>query len=195
LLIVTCFCTRSSYAQQVLLEPSYIAPSGYYSYLLKPGVLTELSYKIGFFNGKVNVGLSLGYTVLQPTKDTFRTYGWASGTFEPGYEVIHAYRILAIGVPIEYVPLHNRRVSPVAGCDFYFYILEIAEDDYTQNVGQYYTTGDNFWLEALCPHVGVQYKINDQCIVTSGLGRSISFNGTTYSQAFWKTYISIAYVL
>lgn len=180
---------------QYSLNTSLVIPSGDYAYLLKPAPCFELGFKTGDIDSHYTFTLSLGYCKMHPTQDTFRTYAVGGNPFAllPGYEVIHSYEVLPIGMSNEYVILGKKKLSPFVGLDLYFYVISIAEDDYAETLVQSSTTGDIYWSLAILPRIGCQYKINDKFLLSGGLGRSMSFTGTAPTHASWNPFITIAY--
>ncbi|HTB07857.1 MAG TPA: hypothetical protein VK806_12965 [Bacteroidia bacterium] len=188
------FSISKSYAQDEL-NIGLVMPAGYTSYILKPAPCFEFAYGTGEFDDHYHFGFSIGYSRMFPTQDTFRTYGLGgqTGGLLPGYEVIHKYTVLPIGLRNEYVLLTDKKVSPIIACDVYFYVITIDEDDYAETAIQSSEQGDNYWLLSILPRLGLQYKLNDSWLLTGGFGRSMSFAGIVQAQAFWKAYVGIKY--
>jgi len=194
ILLFLSFSYSKLYAQYGL-QASIIAPTGYYSYVLKPTLGIELYAKIGDPDDYYSIGAAFGYATFKPTQDTFKTYavGGQYNNLFPGYEVIHSYDELSIGVTNDFRILPDSKFCPVIGMDMYFYVIEVGEDDYTETIESYSTTGDDYWLLSFVPRVGAQYQINKEWYLSGFLGRSMSITGTATSQAFWKMSVSLTY--
>ncbi len=175
----------------------YMAPSGDISYLLKPAPSFEFVFHTGDVDSHYHFGFSLGYCSLSTTQDTFRTYavGGPTGGVLPGYEVIHKYEVVPIGMRNEFILFPEKKLSPVLALDLVFNIISIDEDDYAETFIQSSETGDTYWSLAILPRFGAQYKLNDNIVFTAGFGRSMSFTGTVENDAYWKTYIGIKYYI
>ena len=194
LAIVVTFLSVAQGFSQWVIQPSVIIPTGFNSYLLKPGPSLEVIYKIpddgdAFYR----FGAGFGYSVLKPTADTFRTYAIGS-QFMPGYEVMHSYSIFSIGVTNDFNILKHKKLSPVIGIDIYFYAISISEHNYAKGSIDESTTGDSYWQLALLPKIGVRYRLGKNFIIEAGCGKNISILGTSDALPFIKPYASIAFL-
>jgi len=170
-----------------------MAPAGYNNkYLLKPAPSFEVNFIIGDPDKHFHFGFSLGYCNLKPTQDTFKTYALGSAVL-PGYEVIHDYEFISIGMRNEFTLFPDKKISPVLGIDLYMYVINISDDYYAETLIESSVTNDNYWSLAILPRIGLQYKLNDNISFTAGIGRSMSFTGIIDFQSYWKTYIGIKY--
>lgn len=194
-LVLLGFSVTGIYAQYGL-QTSLTIPTGYYSYVLNPGPAVELFMKIGDPDDYYSFGAALGYSQLKPTQDTFRTYAVGGGyttQLLPGFEVIHSYQVISIGVTNDLRILPDSKFCPVAGLDVYFYGISISEDDYAENLVSSSSSGNDYWLLSVIPRIGAQYKLNSLFYLSGGLGRCISLTGSADQQSFWKPYLSITY--
>ncbi|HTA27831.1 MAG TPA: hypothetical protein VK809_08580 [Bacteroidia bacterium] len=174
---------------------SLVAPTGYYSYVLKPGVSFEIVGKLGESDGYYSFGGSIGYFRLTATQDTFKTYavGGLSGNLYPGYSVLHSFEQLSFGITNDLKLMPTKKLTPVLGCDLNFSGIQISEDDYAESVEMSSDNGQNYWLVSIVPRMGVQYKINDKFFLSAFFGRSLSFLGTANAQQYDKTSICFIY--
>ncbi len=192
-LLLQCFACSAIYGQYGL-QASILAPTGYYQYVLKPAVGAEFLIKSGDMDDIYSFGGSIGYAKFNPTQDTFRTYATGGqGFLFPGYEVIHSYQEISVGVTNDLRLLPERKICPVIGFDLYFYVITVSEDDYAETIIQSSSQGDNYWLLSILPRVGVQYKINESLYLTGGFGRSMSLTGIVQGQVLWKTFFNLIY--
>lgn len=154
--------------------------------------MLELCLRISDRDAFYQFGGAVGYGLLRPTADTFRTYA-IGNQFLPGYEVIHSYSILSFGATNDINILKNKKCSPVIGLDFYFYVITIAEDDYAESLVNESTTGDSYWLVSINPRIGFRYRLTDALTIAGGCAKSVSILGTSVPLPFIKPYISIFY--
>jgi hypothetical protein len=180
---------------QTSLQLSYIAPTGDASYELKPGIGYELTMKIPDIDSKFKIGASIGYYSLQPTQDTFRTYATGGSPYAllPGWEVIHSYQVIPIGILSEFAFLDKKKFSPVIGLDVYFNVILVDEDDYTETLVLEDNPDPAFWQLLIQPRAGARYILKNKFLFSAGIGRCMGFVGTIPNQAFWKTFISFGY--
>lgn len=194
LLVVITFCSITQGLSQWVIQPSVIIPTGFNSYLLKPGPSLEILYKIpDDADAFYRFGAGFGYSVLKPTADTFRTYAIGSH-FLPGYEVMHSYSIFSVGVTNDFNILKRKKLSPVIGIDIYIYAISIAEHNYAEGLIDETTTGDSYWQLALLPRIGLRYKLGENIVIEAGCGKNITILGTSDALPFIKPYISIAFL-
>ncbi len=189
---ITC-CGLAPAFGQWTVQPSVIISEGYNSYILKPAPMLEVSYKTPDEDAFYKIGFTFGFSILRPTADTFRTY--ATGyQFLPGSEVLHSYSIFAAGVTNDFIILHHKKLSPVIGVDIYFYSISIAEHNYAKGLMDETTTGDNYWQVAICPRIGISYRVSQNFLISAGCGRNTSIMGTSDALPFLKPYISVSFL-
>lgn len=153
----------------------------------------EVGYKAGDDDDFYQFGASLGYAILRPTADTFRTYA-IGNQLMPGYEVIHSYSIFSVGVTNDFNILKRKKLSPVIGIDMYFYAITIAEHNYAEGLIDESTTGDSYWLISLLPRIGLRYKVGENIIIEAGCGKNWSIIGTSNALPFIKPYVSVSFL-
>lgn len=194
LVVVITFCSITQAISQWVIQPSAILSTGFNSYLFKTSPSLEVIYKMpNDEDAFYQIGVAFGYAVMRPTADTFRTFAIGS-QFLPGYEVIHSYSIFSSGVTSDFNILKHRKLSPVIGLDIYFYTITIAEQYYAEGLIDASTTGDNYWLLAVLPRIGLRYKLGESLIIEAGCGKNISITGTSTALPFIKPYLSIAFL-
>lgn len=194
ILLLLPFSGSALYAQYGV-QVSLLAPTGYYSYVLKPAPNFEFFMKIGDIDEFYSVGASFGYSSFSPTQDTFRTYavGGQYNNLFPGYEVLHSYDELFIGITNDFRILPGKKFCPFIGLDMHFDVISISEDDYAETLIQSSDQGDNYWVLSVLPRVGLQYELNDKFYLSGSFGRTVGVIGSTTPQDFWKTSITITY--
>ncbi len=188
----------SALRAQIGAQLSLVAPTGYYSYLLKPGVSFEIVGKYGEADSYYSFGASIGYFSLSATQDTFHnTYGVGgpNNALCPGYSVIHSFEELSFGITNDLKLMPTKKFSPVIGCDLNFSGIQISEDDYAETLELSSDNGEDYWLISIVPRIGLQYKINDKFFLSAFFGRSLSFVGTANAQQYDKTSICFQYSL
>lgn len=177
------------------VQISLLAPTEYYTYVLKPAPEFAIFAKEGDDDDYYALGVAFGYSSFKPTQDTFKTYavGGQYNQLLPGYEVVHSYEELSFGLTNDLRILPDAKLCPVIGMDLSFYLITVAEDSYSETVQSYSTTGDNYWLLSIIPRVGARYQIDKEWYVSGFFGRSMSLTGTATGQTFWKTSVSLTY--
>jgi len=175
-----------------------IVPNGQFAYLVKPAPTFEIGYNIGEIDSYYRFGMTIGYFSLSPTQDTFRIYGTLSTnsgtTILPGYEVVHHYGELYIGLKNEFVPFPHKKASPVIGLDLYCGIQSISEDDYVETQEQSSNSGDEEFLFSIVPRLGAQYKLTDKLLLTADVATSIGFYGSV-DESYWRIYAGVKYFI
>lgn len=194
--IILLFTISKSYGQNYEFNIGSVTPFGQFAYFVKPSITAEAGFGLGYNDSYYRFAMTLGYFALSPTQDTFRVYATSSSNSGnmvlPGWEVVHHYAELYLGIKNEFIPLPNKKVSPIIGLDIYVGIQSISEDDYYETIGYSSVSGDEEFLISLAPRIGVQYKLSDQIILCANEAMSLGFIGTV-DESYWRTYIGIKY--
>jgi hypothetical protein len=175
-------------------QMSYIGLSGTYAYIFKPAAGFELNFKTGDIDSRVRGSFSIGYYNMLPTQDTFSSYtirGGSGTTLLPGNYTVKNYSVVPIGFGVEYHPFDSK-LSPYIGLDGYFYVIDYSYHEY------YYSFIDEdneetLWQVGIVPKIGLSYKINDNWLISAGIGLSIGITGTADTQSYTKTFLNISY--
>jgi hypothetical protein len=195
LLIIVLLGKVYSLNAQVVAQFSYIGPVGETAYLVKPSIGVELIAKPSFGStNHLRFNIGVGYHGMQPTKDTFKTYtiqGGNGSAFLPSYEVIRSYSVVPFSFGAEY-KLLNTNFSPFIGIDGNFFVINMDYHNHIETVMDE-DGSDLYWELGVLPKIGVTYNINNAIQLYAGVGYSLGIVGTTDTQAYWKTFLSVGY--
>ncbi len=181
---------------QAGLQLSYMDPVGTAAYSLKRGMGAEFMYSANEIDSRWKFSGYLGFFSYKTTQDTFPLQGMLYGqttALLPGYEVISKYQSMSCGFGAVY-KLLNKKLSPIIGMDGYLTFVSMSYHRYVETLIDETFSNEMQWQFAIFPKAGVSYQMNDNWLLNAGIGRNMGF-GSTGSQAFWKSYISLQYYL
>lgn len=176
---------------QLAVQTSYIKPSADYGMIFKPTLEYELLLYFSEMDDLFTGGVSLGYYHLTPRKDTFAIYGIVDDEISQGFDVWNSHNVVSLGFFLEQRIL-DASFTPVLGCDVMLYNLLYTRNYYIPGI----RSSDGFYHDiafGVIPRLGFLYRINDYWEISSGLGKSLSFDAEGVTRSYWKTYLRVGY--
>lgn len=177
---------------QTGVQLSFIAPRGLDAYLYKPTMGLEVVQGFGEPDKLFSIYASVGVTRYVSARDTF--YNLIESSEYPhlrqGWEVMHSRWEVPIALSGEFRFLKKKRISPLAGMELSFTLIEISQA-YDDGMVAYDGT-DNYWSAGGAFKVGASYVNKDaDWQVALGLNRNFGIIGTNYPILYTKPFIRV----
>lgn len=170
-------------------------PRGDFGKAFKSSTLIEFNYIPLDQESRIKIEASIGFMLLKTVRDTFKTFGYKSGSngirVGSGYELYENFFSVTLALKNAYRFTDNK-LSPIVGIDAYLFLNHYY---YEYNVSLIIHEGEQGGEPFIGYHarVGLNYRFKEKLSFDLDFGRTATWEQGYGKFTFWKTALSINY--